>query len=283
MNLTVESQKKIKDYLDFLRQLLVDHGHNPDDASKLSAQKLIDCFRFCACCNEQLFTLEEQMWAVLEFDAPDRAFKVLADSLTVLPHLPTKPIQAEHVETDLDAPDITDPNIVIIHDEIRDNMSQECNEDEEKIDEDQFYEILTKAGFSFPEDDDDDEECEEECEEECDDESSCEDSCFVCDDDEEEHDIEVCTLCEAELFSEEDMENTMCPDCFEKIMAPEEETEAITTVVRGRNILEGAPTLDQAIERVADFLDHLNSLKAQGFELSEPVQNDYGYLEQIND
>lgn len=51
-------------------------------------------------------------------------------------------------------------------------------------------------------------------------------------------------------------------------------------VIRAKGILDGARTLQDAQEMVAAFGVYLNDLIEDGWELTHPIEDDYGYVEQ---
>ena len=50
-------------------------------------------------------------------------------------------------------------------------------------------------------------------------------------------------------------------------------------VIRAKGILDGATTLEEAITMVQEFAVQLEKLKQDGYELTEPIEDDYGFVE----
>jgi hypothetical protein len=53
----------------------------------------------------------------------------------------------------------------------------------------------------------------------------------------------------------------------------------LEVTIRGKWIFDGAETLAEAIDLLEDYKYYLESLQADGFELREPVEDDYGHLQ----
>lgn len=49
-------------------------------------------------------------------------------------------------------------------------------------------------------------------------------------------------------------------------------------IICGKGILDGATTLEQAVEQVLEYRDYLVLLQKRGWKLTGPVQDDHGYL-----
>lgn len=56
---------KIDNYVTYLQTLLNDDS--------LSKSELLEKFRFCFCCDEELVTASEQLHSILEWDSPEKA------------------------------------------------------------------------------------------------------------------------------------------------------------------------------------------------------------------
>lgn len=50
-------------------------------------------------------------------------------------------------------------------------------------------------------------------------------------------------------------------------------------IIRAKWTMDDAATLDQCVERLYAYAEHLKELKRQGWELINPVSDDYGFLE----
>lgn len=60
-------------------------------------------------------------------------------------------------------------------------------------------------------------------------------------------------------------------DCAEE---PYEETFTL----RCKWQLDGVSTMDEAVDRMYMFIEHLKQLKEEGWEFSQPMEDDYGIL-----
>ena len=49
-------------------------------------------------------------------------------------------------------------------------------------------------------------------------------------------------------------------------------------IIRAKGIIDGAATLTEAAEQAHRFARSLESLAAQGYELSQPIYDDYGFM-----
>jgi len=58
----------------------------------------------------------------------------------------------------------------------------------------------------------------------------------------------------------------------------EDEEEDEDYIIRAKWQMDGAATLDEAIEKLRDFIEYLDVLKKDGWELRQPVEDDYGYI-----
>lgn len=50
------------------------------------------------------------------------------------------------------------------------------------------------------------------------------------------------------------------------------------SIIRAKWCMDGAKTLEEAALKVRAFADHLDSLRAEGWELTSPVDDDYGFI-----
>jgi hypothetical protein len=48
-------------------------------------------------------------------------------------------------------------------------------------------------------------------------------------------------------------------------------------IIRAKWTIDGACSLDQVVEHLEGFIGYIQGLKAQGYELRGPVQDDYGF------
>ena len=48
--------------------------------------------------------------------------------------------------------------------------------------------------------------------------------------------------------------------------------------IRAKWSIDDASTIDEAVEKLNRFIEYLTSLKNEGWEFREPIQDDYGFL-----
>lgn len=72
--------------------------------------------------------------------------------------------------------------------------------------------------------------------------------------------------------------NSECDDCD---CNHDEEAED-DLIIRAKSSIDGAKTLDEAIDMLYDFIDYLRNLKNLGYELRDPVEDDYGFLKRTS-
>ena len=56
------------------------------------------------------------------------------------------------------------------------------------------------------------------------------------------------------------------------------ETEEEHVCIRAKWTIDDAKTIDEAVEKLNEFITYLKSLKEEGWELREPISDDYGFL-----
>jgi uncharacterized protein (UPF0335 family) len=52
-----------------------------------------------------------------------------------------------------------------------------------------------------------------------------------------------------------------------------------TDTLRAKWTMDGAATLSEAAEKLRSFADYVESLEPEGWQLTEPVTDDYGEIE----
>jgi hypothetical protein len=65
-------------------------------------------------------------------------------------------------------------------------------------------------------------------------------------------------------------------DPSEELDDEHEEEENIC--IRAKWSIDNASTIDEAVEKLNRFIEYLTSLKNEGWEFREPIQDDYGFL-----
>ena len=56
------------------------------------------------------------------------------------------------------------------------------------------------------------------------------------------------------------------------------EVEEENICIRAKWSIDDASTIDEAVIKLNQFIEYLKSLKNDGWELREPIQDDYGFL-----
>ena len=56
------------------------------------------------------------------------------------------------------------------------------------------------------------------------------------------------------------------------------ETEEEHVCIRAKCTIDDAKTIDEAVEKLNEFIAYLKTLKEEGWELREPISDDYGFL-----
>jgi len=74
---------------------------------------------------------------------------------------------------------------------------------------------------------------------------------------------------------EEEDDNDDDEDYEEEDEDYEEEDEEI---IRGKWCMDGAKTIDEAIEKLHEMIEYLKELKQEGWELIDEIDDDYGFL-----
>jgi len=73
--------QKIRSYTKYLRNKLLNSGCDAEFVNSLSDNAILEDFRKCPDCGGSLVTKDQQMHAILEFDAPERIFEVTYEHL----------------------------------------------------------------------------------------------------------------------------------------------------------------------------------------------------------
>ena len=74
-------QKKIRIYANYLRKKLLSSGCEQSYVNSLSDEQILEDFRICADCDEEIVTKDQQMHAIFEFDTPERIFEVTYEGM----------------------------------------------------------------------------------------------------------------------------------------------------------------------------------------------------------
>jgi hypothetical protein len=61
---------------------------------------------------------------------------------------------------------------------------------------------------------------------------------------------------------------------------PEDESEEDTEIIRSKWALDGCASFDQIVARLGSLIEHYRRLKADGWELVNPIDDDYGFIRQ---
>lgn len=49
-------------------------------------------------------------------------------------------------------------------------------------------------------------------------------------------------------------------------------------IVRAKGVIDGAATLAEAAQKARDFADEMDRMAAEGYDLCDPVEDDYGFI-----
>lgn len=60
----------------------------------------------------------------------------------------------------------------------------------------------------------------------------------------------------------------------------EDEEEVLDEVVRAKWAMDGAATLSEAADQLRGFASYLEKLESEGWQLTHPVEDDYGFIRQ---
>jgi len=72
-----QSSKKVENFVKYLKKFLLDEGYTKLAIQAMSNDEILNIFRVCADCGDEICTKDQQMHAILEFDSPARVFQVL--------------------------------------------------------------------------------------------------------------------------------------------------------------------------------------------------------------
>lgn len=75
------------------------------------------------------------------------------------------------------------------------------------------------------------------------------------------------------------VEDVVDEECEEEV--EDEEDYDDDPVIRAKWTIDGASTLDEAIEKLYEFIDYLRSLQTEGWELRDTIDDDYGFLKKV--
>jgi len=76
---------------------------------------------------------------------------------------------------------------------------------------------------------------------------------------------------------DKDQDTESDPETFTE-SEPSEEEEEENICIRAKWSMDDASTIDEAVIKLNEFIEYLKSLKNDGWELREPIQDDYGFL-----
>lgn len=65
---------------------------------------------------------------------------------------------------------------------------------------------------------------------------------------------------------------------FDELAHEDTEEEDENICIRAKWTIDDAKTIDEAIDKLNDFIAYLKSLKEEGWELRDPISDDYGFL-----
>jgi hypothetical protein len=76
-----ESKNKIENYVQFLKKKLQEEGNSEEYADSLGDSEILDHFRTCCDCGDEVLSLNNVMRAILEWDTPARTFEILCEQI----------------------------------------------------------------------------------------------------------------------------------------------------------------------------------------------------------
>lgn len=77
-----------------------------------------------------------------------------------------------------------------------------------------------------------------------------------------------------ESCEDEECDDECCEEC-------EDDEFDDSPIIRAKWSIDGASTLDEAVEKLHEFIAYLKSLKEEGWELRDTIDDDYGFLKKI--
>lgn len=77
-----------------------------------------------------------------------------------------------------------------------------------------------------------------------------------------------------DIREDADKDQDTDPETFTEDESEEEENICI----RAKWSIDDASTIDEAIVKLNEFIEYLKTLKNDGWELRDPIQDDYGFL-----
>jgi hypothetical protein len=110
------NQDKIQKFAKLLRKKLMTDGCHKNYVSSLSEQQILKDFRTCADCEKELYSKDQQMHAILEFDSAERTFEILYGDhvLDELHFDDEEPVYLSDILDDEDDEDDEDEEIEVI-------------------------------------------------------------------------------------------------------------------------------------------------------------------------
>lgn len=78
--------------------------------------------------------------------------------------------------------------------------------------------------------------------------------------------------------SETETESEPKQETSDEDLTDMDEEDDDTEIIRCKWQGDGAKTLDELIEKLQEFIKHIRLLKAEGWELVTPMEDDYGFI-----
>lgn len=72
-------QTKVKKFVKYLRTVLDADCCEHNNSSELTDTQVLEIFRTCMDCGDEVITPQQQMHAIIEFDSEERAFETLCE------------------------------------------------------------------------------------------------------------------------------------------------------------------------------------------------------------
>ena len=75
-----------------------------------------------------------------------------------------------------------------------------------------------------------------------------------------------------------DQDQDTDPETGSEDHSEDQSEEEENICIRAKWSIDDASTIDEAIVKLNEFIEYLKSLKNDGWEFREPIQDDYGFL-----
>lgn len=97
------AEKKVKKFVKYLKNVL--KVTENVDSSKFTDSEVLEIFRTCASCGEEVISASEQMHTILEFDKSEKIFEILCEIAEPVLQQHNKDDEEDEDEHDCDNPE----------------------------------------------------------------------------------------------------------------------------------------------------------------------------------